>query len=181
MLSKIGTATVLVGLSVANSALAANGANPQVVFAPIVDVQPLVRQVTLTRPREECWLETSVVPSPRYSAAPVIAGGLIGGVIGHQFGHGSRNNAMTVLGTLVGSAIASDAAARRASLAANAGSGREVTRQRCEVVDETYTEDRIDGYRVSYDWMGQRYATVMPEAPRGDRIRLRVTVEAAGY
>jgi hypothetical protein len=34
---------------------------------------------------------------------------------------------------------------------------------------------------VTYDYMGQRYATVMPEPPRGNRVRLHVTVEAAGY
>ena len=50
-----------------------------------------------------------------------------------------------------------------------------------ELVEETYTEDRIEGYRVTYEYMGRRYATVMPEPPRGDRVRLHVTVEAAGY
>ena len=88
---------------------------------------------------------------------------------------------MTLLGALVGSAIASEAAAKRAAYAASSGYGREVTTQRCETVNETFSEDRIDGYRVTYEYNGRRYATVMPEPPRGDRVRLHVTIEAAGY
>ena len=172
MFSKLSAATVLVGLGIAHGALASSGRGPQVVYAPVVDVEPLVRQVTVTRPREDCWLETAVVPT--YRPGPVIAGGLVGGVLGHQIGHGHRNDAMTLLGAFVGSAVGADIAARRST-------GREVTTQRCEIVNETYTEERIDGYRVTYDYMGQRYATVMPEPPRGNRVRLHVTIEAAGY
>lgn len=179
MFDKLSATAIVVGLSVAAGAHAEHGPRSQIVFAPVLDVQPLVRQVTVTRPREECWLETAVVPrrGPAGRAAPVIAGGLIGGVIGHQFGHGRNNDAMTLLGTLVGSAIASDAAAKRGVYAG----GREVTRERCEVVTEAYDEERVEGYRVTYEYMGRRYATVMPEPPASDRIRLHVTVEAAGY
>lgn len=182
MFKKISATTILAGLGVATGALADHGRTPQVVFAPVLDVAPIVRQVTVTRPREECWLETAVVPNTRPgSVAPVIAGGLIGGVIGHQIGHGHRNDRMTLLGALVGSAIASDTVAKRAAYATSTGYGREVTTQRCEIVNEAFNEERIDGYRVTYEYMGQRYATVMPEPPRGDRVRLHVTVEVAGY
>ena len=85
---------------------------------------------------------------------------------------------MTLIGTLVGSAVASDAVHRRTG---HAGYGREVTTERCETVTESYPEERIEGYRVTYEYMGQRYATVMPEPPRGDRVRLHVTVETAAY
>jgi len=178
MFSKLSVAAALAGLTVANAAFADHGPRSQVVFAPVLGVEPIVRQVTIQRPREECWLETSVVPGYRSpNPGAVVAGGLIGGVIGHQIGHGSANDAMTVLGTLVGSAIASDAAAKRAAYAPP----REVTTQRCEIVSDAYTEDRIDGYRVTYEFMGQRYATIMPQPPRGNRVRLQVTVQASGY
>ena len=164
---------LVVGMGIAAAASADHGRRPQIAYAPIIDVEPVVRLVTVNRPREECWFETTVVPRPRTTGA-VLAGGLLGGVIGHQIGHGSRNDAMTVLGTLVGSAVASNAAAKRAAYA-----GQEVTTERCEIVHEAQTEERIDGYRVTYEYMGQRYATVMPEPPRGDRMRLHVTVRAA--
>jgi uncharacterized protein YcfJ len=173
MFSKWSLPTLVVGMGVAASASADHGQLTQIAYAPIIDVEPLVRLVTVNRPREECWLETTVVPSPRATGA-VLAGGLLGGVIGHQLGSGRSNNAMTVLGTLVGSAVASNAVAKRAAYA-----GQEVTTERCEIVNQAHTEERIDGYRVTYEYMGQRYATVMPEPPRGDRMRLHVTVRAA--
>jgi len=173
MFSKWSLPALVVGMSVAASASADHGRRPQIAYAPIIDVEPVVRLVTVNRPREECWLETTVVPNPRSTGA-VLAGGLLGGVIGHQLGSGSTNDAMTVLGTLVGSAVASNAVAKRAAYA-----GREVTTERCELVDELQTEERIDGYRVTYEYMGQRYMTIMPEPPRGNRMRLHVSVRAA--
>jgi len=182
MFSKIGTLAIFTGLSVANVAAADYGPRTQTVFAPILNVEPLVREVMVRRPRQECWMETAVVPNyreQRRAAGAAIAGGVIGGVIGHQFGSGRRNDAMTLIGTLVGSAVASDAVHRRTGYAASYG--REVTTERCETVTESYPEDRIDGYRVTYEYMGQRYETVMPQPPRGDRVRLHVTVETAAY
>jgi len=184
MLRKLSAVGLVAGLGVANGALADHGARSEYVYAPILEVAPIVREVTVTRPRQECWLETSVVPSDqprRGQVGAVLAGGLIGGVIGHQIGHGSRNDAMTVLGTLVGSAVGSEAARNRDRYASHTGYGQEVTTERCEMVPEAYVEERIDGYRVTYEHFGRRYMTVMPEPPRGDRIRLRVTVESAGY
>ena len=88
-------------------------------YAPVVDVQPIVRVVQVERPRKECWQEevyetVSTGPShrPLGSAGPTIAGGILGGVIGHQFGGGSGLDAMTALGALIGAAIASDRARR---------------------------------------------------------------------
>lgn len=181
MISKVGALAIISGLTVANVAAADYGPRTQTVFVPVLDVEPLVREVMVRRPREECWLETSVVPdyrAQRRAAGAAIAGGLIGGVIGHQFGSGRGNDAMTVIGTLVGSAVASDAAHRRSGHAAY---GREVTTERCETVMEAQPEERIDGYRVTYEYMGQRYETVMPRPPRNDRVRLHVTVETAAY
>jgi len=181
MISKYGALAILSGLTVANVAAADYGPRTRTVYVPVLDVEPVVREVMVRRPREECWLETAIVPdyrAQRRAAGAAIAGGLIGGVIGHQFGSGRGNDAMTLIGTLVGSAVASDAAHRRS---ANAGYGREVTTERCEMVTESYPEERIDGYRVTYEYMGQRYETVMPQPPRGDRVRLHVTVETAAY
>jgi uncharacterized protein YcfJ len=173
MFSRLSLTALIVGMSVAGTAAADHGRRTQIAYAPIIDVEPVIRLVTVNRPRQECWLETTVVPRPRTTGA-VLAGGLLGGVIGHQLGSGHRNDTMTVLGTLVGSAIASNAVAKRGAYA-----GQEVTTERCEVVNEAYTEERIDGYRVTYDYMGQRYVTVMPEPPRGNRMRLQVSVRAA--
>ena len=182
MFSKISALAVLAGLTVANVATADHGPRPQTIYVPILDVEPVVREVMVRRPRQECWLETTVVPdyrNQRRAARAAIAGGLIGGVIGHQFGSGHGNDAMTLIGTLVGSAVASETVHRRTGNAASYG--REVTSERCETVTESYPEQRIDGYRVAYEYMGQRYETIMPQPPRGDRVRLHVSVEMAAY
>ena len=71
MLVKTFLATAVLGFLGASTALADNGHNgrgrgnayghyrqrPAVVSARVVDVEPLVRYVTVNRPREECWDE----------------------------------------------------------------------------------------------------------------------------
>jgi len=181
MNSRFGALAVMTGLTVANVAAADYGPRTQTVYAPVLDVEPVVREVMVQRPRQECWLETAVVPNyraQRRATGAAIAGGLLGGVIGHQFGSGRGNDAMTLIGTIVGSAVARDAVNRRTG---PAGYGREVTTEQCETVTESYAEERIDGYRVTYEYMGQRYETIMPQPPRGDRVRLHVTIETASY
>lgn len=183
MYRKLTTATALSGLLITSGAFASGASQSQYVYAPVLDVQPLLRYVNVSRPREECWLETHVVPSypngRHSSAGPMIAGGLLGGIIGHQFGSGRGNDAMTVIGTLVGSAIASDAASRRQGYAGAAT--REITTERCELVEEVHQEQRIDGYLVTYEYLGRQYTMETPQPPRGDRVRLRVTVHPAGW
>jgi len=162
--------------------------------ARVVGVEPIVRQVRVERPRRECWNEEVYeehrgrghrpgnAGHRRSTAGPTIAGGIVGGVIGRQFGSGSGRDAMTVLGTLVGAAVASDRAQARNSYYGNAGyrnSGYEYERrpvsvERCRVDTETFEEERIDGYNVSYEYQGETYTLRMDEPPRGDTIKLRV-------
>ena len=171
--------------------------------APVVNVEPIVRQVRVERPRRECWNEEVYEEhrGPGYgpgnaghrrgTAGPTIAGGIVGGVIGRQFGSGSGRDAMTLLGTLVGAAVAGDRAQARNRYYGNAGyrnggyeyERRPVTVERCRVDTETFEEERIDGYHVSYEYQGETYTLRMDEPPRGDTIRLRVhaTPVRGGY
>jgi uncharacterized protein YcfJ len=50
--------------------------------------------------------------------------------------------------------------------------------QRCEVRYEDQYEERIDGYRVTYEYNGREYTTRMPYDP-GSKIRVRVAVAPA--
>jgi uncharacterized protein YcfJ len=115
-ISRVTTAALL-GTLAGGAALADHGPETDYVYASVVDVEPIVRYVTVERPREECWQETVYEEHPTGGrlrvAGPTIAGGLIGGVIGHQFGSGSGRDAMTLIGTLVGSAIANERALER--------------------------------------------------------------------
>ena len=52
--------------------------------------------------------------------------------------------------------------------------------QRCETRYQDDWEERVDGYRVTYQYQGRRQVTVteLPYRP-GDRIRVRVAVTPA--
>ncbi|HEX7079675.1 MAG TPA: glycine zipper 2TM domain-containing protein [Gammaproteobacteria bacterium] len=180
MLRRWMTIGAMAGALAAADAAAGPRGMTDYVYARVVDVEPIVRYVTVRRPREECWDEVVQVPvrdRPFVVAGPAIAGGLIGGAIGRQFGHGDGRDALTLLGAIAGSAVASERAARNR---AYEGHVRETTVERCEVVTERHTEERIDGYRVTYQYRGRRDTIVMPHPP-GERVRLRVTAVPVGY
>jgi uncharacterized protein YcfJ len=136
---------------------------PGVVYAQVVDVQPIVRHVTVSVPRRECWDET-VYRQPNRGTGAVVAGGIIGGTVGHQFGSGRGNDAMTLVGALVGSAVAHNVVQR------NAQPAYAETVQRCETRSELHEEERIEGYNVTYEYDGQRYRTRMREHPGSRRV-----------
>jgi len=149
-------------------------------YARVVDVQPIVRYVTVETPVRECWQETRYRDYDHHgrgafsrSAGSSIAGAIIGGVIGHQFGSGRGNDAATVAGSLIGAAIGSERGAERDR--ARSYSTESYPVERCDVRYETRTEERVDGYRVTYVYNGQRLRTRMNHDP-GDRIRVQVNV-----
>jgi uncharacterized protein YcfJ len=110
----------------------------------------------------------------------MILGGIIGAALGNQIGRGDGRRAATVAGAVIGSAIGHDVGEKR-----NANSGPVYTEsrpydvQRCEVHDEESFEDRVDGYRVTYEYCGRRQTMVLPYDP-GDRVRVRVDVQPVG-
>jgi uncharacterized protein YcfJ len=146
------------------------------VYARVVDVDPLVRYVTVERPRRECWDEIVNEPTRPFGVAgPTIAGGIVGAAVGRQFGSGEDRDALTLIGAVAGAAVANQRAVRNQGYAT-----REVAVERCEVVAEHYTEERIDGYLVTYEHDGRRYR-MQTATPPGERIRLAVDVRPAVY
>lgn len=179
MLRRWKTLGVVLGMLAAATA-SAHGRRGTVdyVYAKVVDVDPIVRRVTVTRPRHECWDEVVYTSErTRGVAGPAIAGGIIGGAIGRQFGGGSGRDALTIAGALAGSAIAAERAARNR---AGSETVRATTVERCRVVDERHIEERIDGYRVTYQYRGRRH-TIVTHEPPGSRIRLAVSAIPVGY
>ncbi len=146
-------------------------------YARVVDVQPVYRTVRVQTPHRECWDEVVYEDRSRRrngNAPAAIAGGIIGGVVGHQFGSGRGNDAMTVLGTLVGSAIARDVAAER-TRGDHHGYQEARTVQRCETRTQVSSEQRVDGYKVTYEYDGRHYVTRTREHP-GEQVAVQVTV-----
>ncbi|MGB5491195.1 MAG: glycine zipper 2TM domain-containing protein [Woeseiaceae bacterium] len=148
--------------------------------AKVISSQPIINYVTVKTPVRECWEEMqyyTVDRRSRYGGGGTLFGAILGGVIGHQVGSGRGNDAATVAGTLIGAAIGSESSRKQ-----NAGYGEErVARpvERCETRFQSRQEERIDGYRVTYRYHGQKYSTVMPYDP-GNKIRVRVDVRPAG-
>lgn len=184
-----GIAVLLTGLSVASVAFAApppwsNSRHNRSYedgydYAPVVRSEPIVRQVRIETPRRECWDDVRTVESRPHISDPAVGGrtllgSIIGGVIGHQFGSGSGRDAATIAGAAIGAGVGYDSAARRSSY----GTSEEQVVQRCQVRYEDQYEERIDGYRVTYQYNGREHVTRLPYDP-GRQIRVRVAVTPA--
>jgi uncharacterized protein YcfJ len=146
-------------------------------YAPVTHVQPIVRRVSVETPTRECYDESRYVESRPHISDPgvggrTLVGAIIGGVVGHQFGSGRGRDAATVAGAAIGAGVGYDAAARRSA------SVHEEIVQRCDVRYEKRYEERVDGYRVTYEYNGREYTTRLPYDP-GERIRVRVAVAVA--
>lgn len=175
-------ATLVAGALVgAGAAMAGTPHAARYVYARVVDVEPIVRHVTVERPHRECWKEhvRETGPEPFGKAGQTLAGAIVGGAVGRQFGGGDGRDALTLLGSIAGAAVANERAERRAE-ARGRGRGRGVPVERCEVVHERVTERRVDGYRVTYRYDGRDY-TMRTAEPPPDRIRLRVSVRPADF
>ncbi len=141
--------------------------------ARVLHVEPRYRTVRVATPQRECVQRPVYRRSTRHpeSYTSTIAGGIIGGVIGNQFGKGDGKTAMTVAGTLLGGSIGRDMKYQHERYDYDDTEYREV----CHVRERYHEEDRIDGYRVTYQYRGQRYTTIMDHRP-GKRIPVEVIV-----
>jgi uncharacterized protein YcfJ len=150
-------------------------------YAKVIDVQPLTTRVRVSTPQRECWDETRLEappyqPAPRNVVGGTLLGAAIGGVLGSQIGSGSGRRAATAGGAVIGAAIGHQQAVRRSGYVPPPP--REYTVQRCETRYREEWQERVDGYRVTYNYQGREQVTEMPYKP-GDRIRVRVDVTPA--
>lgn len=141
--------------------------------ARVIDVDPIVRTVRVSTPRRECWEEE--VRYPVYTRnhkrdGAALVGGIIGGIVGHKVGDGKSG--ATIAGTLLGASIADSAAKRSHPDQYYEDVSYET---RCSVERDYYTEERIEGYRVTYRYQGQTFTTRTDYDP-GKFIKIRVKV-----
>jgi len=144
-------------------------------YAPVEHVEPIVRHVRVSAPREECWQEeVRYVERPGFveSNVGLLVGGTLGALIGGEIGHGSGRKIATIGGGLLGAAAGHHYQHRRYPPRYNEHVSYE---DRCRTVEDSYTEERIEGYDVTYRYQGQRFHTQLPYDP-GSRIRVGVDV-----
>jgi uncharacterized protein YcfJ len=142
--------------------------------ARVVGVEPLYETVVSTVPRQVCR-EQVVQTGAGGGVSPVAP--LLGAVLGGVFGNAvsSKNQPVNAtVGAVVGGAIGYDIA-RRNARPQYVTYG---TQQACTEVQDTLEEQRLSGYRVSYEYLGQRYSAVT-QRPPGATVRVRVDVSPA--
>lgn len=145
--------------------------------ARVIDVEPIVRTVRIELPRRECWDE-QVPRSARYdhshNPGGMIVGGLIGGLVGHSLGRrvnkGRGRYAATAAGTLIGAAVGHSATGHQHAEPAEPGYV-----ERCRTQVDYTTEERVDGYWVTYRYQGEEFRTRMAHDP-GESLRVHVRV-----
>jgi uncharacterized protein YcfJ len=142
--------------------------------ARVIGVEPIVETVTYTVPREICQeqrVQTGAGggPSPAVPLLGAATGGLIGSAVS-----GNDQALGVAVGAVVGGAIGYDVARRNAQPPYVTYGTQEV----CSTVQDTHEEERISGYRVKYEYLGQRYTAVTANPP-GDTVRVRVDVSPA--
>lgn len=146
-------------------------------YADVVASSPVYREVRINEPRQECWTqpvtyrEREPASNVRSGDGGAILGGILGAVAGYQFGGGKGKALTTATGALIGAGIGQNHALRHSGPVVE----RTVDEQQCRTVDSFRTEERVDGYDVTYRYGGQIYHTRMPYDP-GNRLRVNVQV-----
>ena len=143
--------------------------------ARVIDVEAQYENVTV--PRQECrneWV-SEAQPAGRRNYGGAVVGGLAGALIGNQVGRGHGREAATAVGAVLGALTGDNIANRTRWEQTYPPVAREVTS--CRTVSEV--QPRLVGYRVDYEYRGQRFTTLMQDNP-GAFVPVRVSVEAVG-
>lgn len=161
-------------LALVATAAAAAQAQSFVDRARVQSVEPQYESVQV--PRQECTTQFVDEPQPVAGSGTnyggVILGGIAGGLLGNQIGKGHGREAATAAGAVVG-AITGDRLAN-SQPQAYVSQPREV--RSCRTVNDL--QQRLTGYRVTYEYHGQQYTTITRREP-GRTLPVRVSVTPA--
>jgi len=143
--------------------------------ARVIGVEPQYENVSVTRQecRNEFVSEARPVGGRDYGGA--VVGGLAGALLGNQVGRGHGREAATAVGAVVGALTGDNIANRGRWEQPYEPVTREVTS--CRTVSDV--QPGLVGYRVDYEYRGQRFSTLMQDAP-GAYMPVRVSVEPVG-
>jgi uncharacterized protein YcfJ len=143
--------------------------------ARVVGVEAQYENVSV--PHQECrtdWV-AQARPAARRDYGGAVVGGLAGALLGNQVGRGHGREAATAVGAVIGAFTGDNIAQRGRWEQPDEPVAREVTS--CRTVSDV--QSRIVGYRVDYEYHGQRFSTLMQHQP-GSFVPVRVSVEPVG-
>jgi len=143
--------------------------------ARVVGVEAQYENVSV--PRQECrtdWV-AQARPAGRRDYGGAVVGGLAGALLGNQFGSGHGREAATAVGAVVGALTGDNIAGLDRWEQPYEPVARPVTS--CSTVSDF--QSRVVGYRVDYEYRGQRFSTLMRNQP-GPFVPVRVSVEPVG-
>ena len=156
-------------------------------YATVIDAEPIFKSIRVKTPRKHCWEEEVAYETDYYgdknyhyanqganqhNGTSTVLGGVIGAAIGNAVGHRKKNKQVgTVVGAVLGASIGNAVGSQR-NRRSYVTYG---TEERCEVIQETHTEERIVGYKVRYRYSNATYSTRTKVDP-GDTIRVRISI-----
>ena len=165
----IGFSVIVTSVMLSTSVMA--NSNVSFDYGTVVESVPIVKNIRITTPREECWDE-DVVYRDRDGdeGLSTVVGAVIGGALGNAVGHHKKNKQVgAVVGAVLGGTIG------RSMAKGQHRTTRSGSEEVCRVINEYTEEEQIVGYRVRYRYNNETYTTRTDEAP-GDTIKLRLAV-----
>ena len=112
----------------------------------VLSATPIIQQVGV--PQQVCGNET-VYSGNRTTGAGAVIGAIAGGAVGNTIGKGSGRAAATAIGVLGGAVVGNQIEGN--------GQPQYQNVQRCTT--ETYYDQRVIGYDVTYEYAGRSYTT----------------------
>lgn len=142
-----------------------------IIEVPVISSNPVYTTVRINTPQQECWQEAVSVPTRQSkSRTPEILGAIVGAGVGRMFGSGRGQDVATVAGAVLGGSIGRDQSNRNAQ-----HNNRVHYEQRCRMVDQYRTEERLEWYDVTYKYNGLLYNARTNHDP-GSSIKVSVMV-----
>lgn len=137
--------------------------------ARVLQVEPITTIVQVAVPQQECYRQEVHTPVyTRHNDGAAVVGGVVGSIIGHNISHGRGGG--TIAGAIIGAAVG-----RSMSQGTDSYYDEVSYVDRCEVHTRYQTQERLEGYRVTYRYRGQIYTTRTDYDP-GKFIQVRVDV-----
>lgn len=137
-------------------------------YARVVSATPQMERVRVDgHCRDVSYTERQEAPAAEGMGGTIL-GGVVGGLLGNQVGGGNGRSVATAAGAITGAIVGG-------KMSRNGPETRDVTRTRQECEQDSWSEVAT-GYRVTYEYKGQRDTVVMPRDP-GRRLEMRVTAE----